>query len=109
MIGKAQLASTKKGAFVVNTARGGIVDELALHEALVSGHLGGAGLDVCVQEPMPTDHPLLALPNVVVAPHVAGCTLQGMDRLSCATIANILSVFDGAPILENVINKEVLR
>jgi D-3-phosphoglycerate dehydrogenase len=108
MIGAAQLARLKSGAFVINTARGGIVDEAALHAALVSGHLGGAGLDVFVDEPVPADHPLLDLPNVVVAPHMAGNTAEALDRMSRTAIANILSVFDGAPNRDNVINKEVL-
>jgi D-3-phosphoglycerate dehydrogenase len=108
MIGAAQLARLRSGAFVINTARGGIVDEAALHAALVSGHLGGAGLDVFVDEPVPADHPLLDLPNVVVAPHMAGNTAEALDRMSRTAIANILSVFDGAPNRDNVINKEVL-
>jgi D-3-phosphoglycerate dehydrogenase len=108
MIGDAQLARLKSGAFVVNTARGGIVDEAALHAALVSGHLGGAALDVFVQKPVPTDHPLLELHNVIAAPHMAGNTVESLDRMSRTTIANILSVFDGAPNRDNVINKEVL-
>jgi D-3-phosphoglycerate dehydrogenase len=108
MIGAAQLARLKSGAFVINTARGGIVDETALHDALVSGHLGGAGLDVFVDEPVPADHPLLELSNVVTAPHMAGNTVEALDRMSRTAIANILSVFDGAPNRANVINKEVL-
>jgi len=108
MIGAAQMARLKSGAFVINTARGGIVDEAALHDALVSGHLGGAGLDVFVDEPVPNDHPLLELPNVVVVPHMAGNTLEALDRMSRTAVANALSVFDGAPNLDNVINKEAL-
>jgi len=108
MIGAAQLARLRSGAFVINTARGGIVDEAALHAALVSGHLGGAGLDVFVEEPVPADHPLLELANVVAAPHIAGNTVEALDRMSRTAIANILSVFDGAPNRANVINKELL-
>jgi D-3-phosphoglycerate dehydrogenase len=108
MIGAAQLARLKSGAFVINTARGGIVDEAALHAALVSGHLGGAGLDVFVEEPVPADHPLLELHNVVAAPHMAGNTVEALDRMSRAAIANVLSVFDGAPNRDNVINPEAL-
>jgi D-3-phosphoglycerate dehydrogenase len=109
MIGAAELASMKRGAYVVSTARGGIVEETALYDALVSGHLGGAGLDVFVQEPTPASHPLLTLSNVVAAPHMAGNTVQALDRMWRTTIANALSVFDGAPVVENVINKEALR
>src|SRR5262249_51261449 len=64
LIGAAQIARMKKGARVLNCARGGIIDEEALHAALRSGHLAGAALDVFVQEPPPADHPLLKLPNV---------------------------------------------
>jgi D-3-phosphoglycerate dehydrogenase len=109
MIAAAELASMKRGAYLVNTARGGIVEETALYNALTSGQLGGAGLDVFVQEPTPGSHPLLTLNNVVAAPHMAGNTVQALDRMWVATISNALSVFDGAPIVENVINKEALR
>jgi len=76
LIGAAQMARMKRGARIINCARGGIVNEEALAEALKSGHLGGAALDVFVQEPPPADHPLLKLPNVVVTPHLGASTLE---------------------------------
>jgi D-3-phosphoglycerate dehydrogenase len=79
-----------------------------LHAALVSGRLAGAGLDVFAAEPTPVDNPLLALPNVVVSPHMAGVTREAVDRMAVATVRNLLSVIDGAPIRENVVNPEVL-
>jgi len=108
MINAARLARMKPTAFLVNTARGGIVDEAALHAALVSKKLAGAGLDVFAEEPPPTSHPLLNMPNVIVAPHVAGVTREAVVRMGLQSVKNILSVFDGAPIRENVINPEAL-
>ena len=74
MFNAARLKRMKPTAYLINTARGGIVDEPALHDALVSGKLAGAGLDVFEQEPPPAGHALFALPNVIMAPHVAGVT-----------------------------------
>jgi D-3-phosphoglycerate dehydrogenase len=108
MFNATRLARMKPTAYLVNTARGGIIDEAALHIALTSGRLAGAGLDVFDKEPTPTDNPLLELPNVISAPHMAGVTKESLDRMGQQTIRNILSVFDGATIRENVINKEVL-
>jgi D-3-phosphoglycerate dehydrogenase len=76
LIGAKELALLKKGARVINCARGGIINEDALAEALKSGHLAGAALDVFVQEPPPADHPLLGLPNVVVTPHLGASTVE---------------------------------
>ena len=108
MINAARLALMKPTAFLVNTARGGIVDEAALHAALVGRELAGAGLDVFEKEPPPTDHPLLKLPNVIVAPHIAGVTRESVERMGRQSALNVLSVFDGKPIVENVINPEAL-
>jgi D-3-phosphoglycerate dehydrogenase / 2-oxoglutarate reductase len=108
MFNAARLQRMKPSAYLINTARGGIVEEKALHAALVSGKLAGAGLDVFEQEPPPMGHSLFALPNVIMAPHVAGVTREAVDRMSEQTARNILSALDGAPIRQNVINPDVL-
>jgi D-3-phosphoglycerate dehydrogenase / 2-oxoglutarate reductase len=108
MFSAARIKLMKPTAYLVNTARGGIVDEKALHQALVSKKLAGAGLDVFEQEPPPSDNPLLALNNVITAPHVAGVTREAVDRMSEQTARNILSALDGTPIRANVINPDVL-
>jgi D-3-phosphoglycerate dehydrogenase len=108
MFNAAGLKRMKPTAYLINTARGGIVDEPALHDALVSGKLAGAGLDVFEMEPPPIGHSLFELPNVIMAPHVAGVTREAVDRMSEQTALNILSALDGEPIRQNVINQDVL-
>jgi D-3-phosphoglycerate dehydrogenase len=107
MFNAARLAKMKKGAFIVNTARGGIVDETDLHAALVSGHIAGAGLDVFDLEPAPVNNPLLKLDRVIASPHMAGVTVEAVAAMAVATARNILSVLDGEPNKENTINPEV--
>jgi D-3-phosphoglycerate dehydrogenase len=105
----ARLGRMKKGAFIVNTARGGIIDEPALHAVLTSGHLAGAGLDVFEEEPTPVNNALLALDTVIASPHMAGVTVEAVAAMAVVTAQNILSVLDGEPNRDNVINKDVLR
>jgi D-3-phosphoglycerate dehydrogenase len=107
MFNAARLRRMKPTAYLINTARGGLVDEKALYDALTSGRLAGAGLDVFEQEP-PPGHSLFKLTNVILAPHVAGVTVEAVDRMSEQTARNILSALDGAPIRQNVINQDVL-
>jgi D-3-phosphoglycerate dehydrogenase / 2-oxoglutarate reductase len=104
----ARLSRMKKTAFIVNTARGGIIDEKALYDVLQENRIAGAALDVFVEEPTPKDNPLLTLSNFIAAPHVAGVTREAVDRMGIAAVQNILSVLDGKPVRENVVNAEVL-
>jgi D-3-phosphoglycerate dehydrogenase / 2-oxoglutarate reductase len=108
MFNASRFARMKRGAFIVNTARGGIIDEKALHAALVSGQVAGAGLDVFEAEPTPVDNALLALDNVITSPHMAGVTTESVAGMAVVTADNILSVLDGHPNRDNVINREVL-
>jgi D-3-phosphoglycerate dehydrogenase / 2-oxoglutarate reductase len=108
MFNAARLARMKRGAFIVNTARGGIIDEPALHAALSSGQLAGAGLDVFDMEPTPVNNTLLELDTVITSPHMAGVTTESVAGMAMVTAENILSVLDDKPNRDNVINKEVL-
>jgi D-3-phosphoglycerate dehydrogenase / 2-oxoglutarate reductase len=108
MFNGVRLSLMKPTAYLVNTARGGIIDETALHAALTGGIIAGAGLDVFDLEPTPVDNPLLKLDNVISAPHMAGVTRESVQRMAEQSALNVLSVFDGKTIRENVINTEVL-
>ncbi len=102
-------ASMKKGATYINTARGTLVDEAALAGALGSGHLKAAGLDVFWTEPMGADNPLLKAPNVVMTPHSAAATEQGLYRMAMSCAESIIQVFENRLDPDVVINQEVLR
>lgn len=103
MIGAQQLAKMKAGSILVNTGRGPLVDEAALVSALESGHLAGAGLDVFTQEPLPADAAILTCKQVVLSPHNADATPEGMDFLNVGAVENVLAFLDGKP--QNVVNK----
>jgi D-3-phosphoglycerate dehydrogenase len=107
MFDAARIARMQPSAYLVNTARGGIVDEADLHTALTAGVIAGAGLDVFDPEPPLPDNPLPSLPNVVTAPHMAGVTAEALDRMCVAAVQNLLDVLDGEPNMDHVINKEV--
>jgi len=95
MMDRAAFARMKRGAVFVTTARGGIHDEAALLEALRSGHLGGAGLDVWDVEPPPLDHPLLQLQNVVATFHTAGVTQEARRNMAAFAAEQIVGILKG--------------
>lgn len=102
MIDAGVIRRMKPGAILVNTARGGLVDEAALHEALACGHLLGAGLDVFAEEPVRPDHPLCRLSNVVLTPHYAGGTLDAFQRKLRSIIDNAARFQRGDDLLNEV-------
>lgn len=106
MIGADQLARMKRGAILINTARGGAVDTIALIHALASGHLGGAGLDVFEQEPLPAGHPFFAMENVVMTPVSAWSTADASARMINQSIENVVQFLAGTPV--NIVNPSAL-
>jgi len=102
MLDAKALARLPAGAIVINTARGGLIDEGALLAALGSGALAGAGLDVFDQEPLPEDHPFLSLPQVVLTPHSAWLTQETLTRSLTTAVANLHALRSGGPLHNEV-------
>jgi len=107
MISHSELSSMKPSAFLINIARGELVDEAALANALASGGIAGAGVDVFAAEP-PQESPLLKLKNVIATPHIGAYTLEAMDCMARRCAETVVTIFDGA-CPENVLNPDVLR
>jgi len=107
MISKKELELMKKGAYLINTARGAVVDELALIQALESGQIAGAGLDVFVQEPLSIENPLLGMENVCVTPHIASCTQESLTKTALTVCRQVLKVLHGESP-DFIVNPEVL-
>jgi phosphoglycerate dehydrogenase-like enzyme len=102
LIGARELALLRPGARLVNVGRGELIDEDALVDALRSGHLEGAALDVFVTEPLPAEHPLWDLPNVIVTPHIAGATPLADDRAAAIFVDNLGRYLRGEPLRNEV-------
>lgn len=109
IIGAPQFAVMKKSAIVISTARGGLIDEAALVEALKSGQIRAAGLDVFVDEPPAPNDPLLKLDNLLLSPHAAGLTEECAMRMAEVSARNALAGLDGKVDPELVVNKHVLN
>lgn len=108
MIGAEQLAKMKPGAILVNAGRGSVVDEPALIAALENHTLYGAGLDVFEQEPLPSDSPLLSMPNVVALPHVGSATHETRYSMAACAVDNLIAALTGE-VKENCVNPQVLQ
>lgn len=106
MIGADRFARMKRGAILINTARGGVVDESALVRALSTRAIAGAGLDVFAQEPLPAGHPFLAMENVVMTPVSGWNTADASARMIDQSIENVARFLSGSPV--NVVNRQVL-
>ena len=97
IIGDREFALMKPGALLINGGRGELVNDTALVDALNSGHLGGAGLDVFAQEPLSADHPILACDQVVLTPHLADQTPEGIELLNEGAVTNVIAFLEGRP------------
>lgn len=98
LIDTAALRRMKPTAFLINTARGGVVDQAALREALIAGEIAGAGLDVTDPEPLPADDPLLEAPNLLVVPHIGSATVRTRERMAAMAADNLLAALAGRPM-----------
>lgn len=102
MINAQMLRQMRRDAILINTARGGVVDQTALYEALTQGIIGGAALDVTDPEPMPEDHPLLTLTNVTILPHIGSATRHTREMMALIAAENLIAGVNGAPLLHAV-------
>lgn len=105
---KTEFEAMKSSAILINAARGGIVNETTLHEALKNGQIRGAGLDVFALEPPRTDDALFSLDNVIFSPHIAGVTKEAAHRMGITCVQNVLDALDGKLDRDMVINTDVL-
>jgi D-3-phosphoglycerate dehydrogenase / 2-oxoglutarate reductase len=108
LLGAREFEVMKPGAVLINTARGGIVDETALAAALSTGKLAGAGLDVFDSEPPHPGSPLLAMDKVLLTPHVAGLTAECAERMAVGSVQNVLDFFNGRIDPDLVVNRAQL-
>jgi D-3-phosphoglycerate dehydrogenase len=103
------IAQMPKGAYIINTARGGLIDEAALLAAIQSGHLAGAGLDTFAIEPPAADHPFFAEPGIVLSPHIGGVTREANARVGVEAVQGIFQILGGQPVApERIANRALL-
>ena len=102
LIDGAALARMKPTAILINTARGPIVDQSALRDALIAGEIAGAALDVTDPEPLPFDDPLFDAPNLIVAPHIGSATRDAREQMAELAVENLLAGLDGRPMPHQV-------
>jgi D-3-phosphoglycerate dehydrogenase len=107
LIGAAQLAMMKPTAYLINMARGPVVNQSALYQALVKGAIAGAGLDVLEQEPPKADDPLLQLPNVIITPHAASWSIDALLQLRRDTAKNVVDMLQGK-LPRSIVNRKAL-
>jgi D-3-phosphoglycerate dehydrogenase len=108
ILGEAEFQAMKPGAYIINTARGSLIDEDAMYRALTEGTLGGAGLDVTTQEPPAPDCPLLSLDNVLFTPHNSALNDETSARVSDVSVRNALDALDGCLDASCIVNRDVL-
>ena len=106
LIGEAELRAMRADAFLINIARGEVIDEAALVRCLRAGGLAGAALDVFEKEPLPAEHPFWSLPNLVITPHISGYTATYFDRMLAMFEDNLSRYLEGRP-LRNVVDKQL--
>lgn len=102
LIGREELARMKPTAILINTSRGAVVDQMALHEALRDRRIAGAGLDVFESEPLSMNEPLLALDNAVLIPHIGSASVQTRTRMAVLAAENLVAGLQGRPLLHQV-------
>ena len=108
MIREPELRLMKPTAILVNTARGAVVDTSALVKALKEGWIAAAALDVFEGEPLPPDHPLTRLSNVVLAPHIGSATHRAREAMACAVLENLVA-FKRGKVPPNLVNRDVVE
>ena len=109
ILGAAEIALMKRGSIIINTARGGIVDEAALAEGLRSGQIAAAGIDVFDAEPPAADNPLLGFDQVILTPHTAGVTQESAERMAVSSVQNVLDHFAGTLDTSLIVNNDALK
>jgi D-3-phosphoglycerate dehydrogenase len=110
MINTEQLLAMKKGAILINTARGGLIVEEALAQAAGSGHLAGAGIDTFAREPLSADHPFKTLDGIVMSPHMGGSTDTALDSVAVSVAQNVVDMLIKSKIEERLlVNSAVLH